>query len=90
MLINKVMAFFSKAKPKQKAHLGRDFIKMIAPIVGVHDLSGIRSITIHAKHDDVAWMEIDRIIKTGDIPKYDVEPCSEPKTYTVTVTRIKK
>lgn len=52
------------------AKTGRELLHILAPVLGVEDLSGIRSITVHADHDDVAWMEIDRIVGREGITRF--------------------
>lgn len=43
------------------ATLGRDFIKMIAPVLGLQSVKGIRSIAIRAAHNDVTSVDIECI-----------------------------
>lgn len=77
------------ANPKKlsKAILGRDFIKMIAPILGIDNIGGIRSIEISAAFDDVTTVKIEMLPSQTDADLF-AEKTNHAGTYIVSVTKI--
>lgn len=67
---------------------GRDFIKMIKPMLGIEQ-DCIRSMTITAKHDDVCLIEIECLgVKKGELDITEVSNAPEKRKFLVEVTEV--
>lgn len=68
---------------------GRDLINILAPILGIENVSGIQSITVRASYDEIATMEIDRIVIGQDKSIWDPEREQiSSESYQITVRRV--
>lgn len=70
--------------------LGRDFIRMMAPMLGLKDVRGIRSITVTAHYNDVAVVDVGMIANAQASPSVIEEDQLDLTTvrYEVVVRRI--
>jgi hypothetical protein len=70
------------------AKTGREFIRMIAPMIGIEDLQGIQRITITADISDCVRLDIECVAKFADGVEATTTPLpsqAESKRYIVTV-----
>lgn len=70
-----------------KLILGKDFIKMIAPILGIDDFDGIRKIEISAPFNDVTVVNVEMLPKESN-SDIAVEKTEHAGTYIVSATKI--
>ena len=70
-----------------KLILGKDFIKMIAPILGINDFGGIRKIEISAPFNDVTTVNVEMLPNDSDADLF-IEKTDHAGTYIVSVTKI--
>ena len=77
----------------QEQMTGRNFIRMMRPVLGLEGVPGIREMRITAEHNDVTIVEVDMIARP-DMDKINAEPEPANETairtrkYTVTVTEV--
>lgn len=74
----------------RRAILGRDFISMMKPLLGLKDVRCIRSITVTAHYNDVAVVDVEMIANTqAELSLIEEEPLDITTVrYEVEVRRI--
>lgn len=67
--------------------LGKDFIKMIAPVLGIESIDGIRKIEISAPFNDVTIVNVEMLPVDSNF-YLSAEKTDHAGTYIVSVTKI--